>query len=907
MDFIYCPTCHGQGRLNRRTCATCHGRGIYSWVGGYLLFWDKKFSRAEVAWLKLKKLINFLVNLFLFVFGLLGILALLRSIFTDLAFLDQWWRFFSQSKESLRFVFWLAVLTDCYLYFRLERLAEEKKKIWPKTTQSNFPVFTTWAEVHHLGHKFKINAADALSPNAKKLVIEAWLLADKLGHDEILPIHLFASALSIAQVSLAINRLGIAWVKLNQKVARVLAAVPKVSGLLDPKMSPKSKEALLQAYDFACETKSREVSPLQILQTLATQDGPVKDILYDLEIGLDEIKNVAVWVEVYEQLKREQTHFKGAARFKPKGGMNRAMTAIATPNLDAFSQDLTQIARAGYLGVCLDREKEYAEILRAIEGGRNSAVLVGQPGVGKTTIINGIARRMVTEDVPPVLQDKRLVSLSLASLVAGASRPGEVEQRFQLLMSEIVRSGNIILFIPNIHNMIGVKTTEGELDISEVLADVLKKKLFVVLATTTPADYRKYLETKSLGEALQKIDIGEPSRNETIQILEANAAPIEAQEQVYFSYGSLVKALDLAIRYIAERFLPDKAIGLLKEVAVYVRSKRGRQTIIQVDDVAAVVAEKTSIPVTKVTEKESEKLLQLEGEIHKRMVDQDEAVNMVASALRRARAELRDTKRPIVNLLFLGPTGVGKTELAKTVAEVYFGDENKMVRLDMSEYQMAESINRLIGTPGGEGGGQLTDQIRQNPFSLLLLDEVEKAHPDILNLFLQLMDDGRLTDALGRTVNFTNVILIATSNAGTDFIQEQIQKGTAVPVIQDILIREKLKSYFHPEFLNRFDGVMVFKPLGKTEIRQIAKLMLNKVAQQMLAKGITLQATDEAVNELAELGFDPIFGARPLRRVIQEKVNDALANYLLTGKIGRRDIVILDKGGQIRVEKGTTI
>lgn len=425
--------------------------------------------------------------------------------------------------------------------------------------------------------------------------------------------------------------------------------------------------------------------------------------------------------------------------------------------------------------------------------------------------------------------------------------------------------------------------------------------------TTTPGDYRKYIESKSLGETLQKIEINEPDKNITIQILEANAAPIENKEEVYFSYGSLVKAYDLSVHYIVERFLPDKTINLLKEVAVYVRSHRGRQTIVQPEDVAAVIAEKTKIPVTKITQKESEKLLHLEDEIHKRMVDQEEAVKVVASSLRRARTELRDNKRPIVNLLFLGPTGVGKTELAKTVAEVYFGNENQMVRLDMSEYQTKESIYRLIGTPGGTEPGQLTEQVRQNPFALLLLDEIEKAHPDILNAFLQVMDDGRLTDNLGRTIDFTNIILIATSNAGTDFIQEEIQKNTSVATIQEMLVREKLKLYFRPEFLNRFDGVVVFKPLGKAEIKQIAQFMINKLAKQMLDKGITLKATDEAIQELADFGYDPLFGARPLRRAIQEKVNDSLANYLLTGKIGRRDVIILDKGGQIRVEKGEII
>lgn len=904
MNFIYCPICQGEGKVENKICPQCRGRGLYAWIGGYLLYWARRFKKSEVLLSKIKTVGQFLINLFLFIFGLIGIVALAKIKF-GLHEIDQYW-IFGQTREGLMLIFWFSVLTDCYFYFHLDRMAEEKRKIWPITTRKLTTVPMTWEEVHHLGEK--INAAEALSSEANKLILEAWFLASKLGHQEILPIHLFAAGLSTSpKINLVINRLGLNWKKLNEKVIKILASLTRVEDLIEPIMSRQAKEIIIQSYNLASEKKVKDVGPLEIIQTLAANEGPIKEILYDLEIGLDEIKNVCIWIDVYDELRREWRRFRGAARFKPKGAINRAMTAVITPYLDNYSQDLTQIARAGYLAPCMDREKEINEIFRIVEGGRQSVILVGQPGVGKTTIINGLARRMVTEEVPSILQDKRLVSLSLASLVAGASQPGEVEQRMQIIMSEIVRAGNIILFIPNIHNMIGMRTTEGELDISEVLADVLKKNLFIVLATSTPVEYRKYIENKSLGEVLQKIEIEEPGKNETIQILEANVAGIESREQVYFSYGSLSKAVELSTRYISERFLPDKAINLLKEVAVYVKNKRGRQSIIQADDVAAIVAEKTSIPITKITEKEAEKLLKLEEEIHRRIIDQDEAVNMVASALRRARTELRDAKRPIVNLLFLGPTGVGKTELAKTVAEVYFGDENKMIRLDMSEYQTAESIYRLIGSPSGQESGQLTEQIRQNPFTILLLDEIEKAHTDILNVFLQVMDDGRLTDNLGRTIDFTNVILIGTSNAGTDFIQEEIQKNTPVLEIQKKLIREKLKPYFRPEFLNRFDGVIVFKPLGKEEIKQIAKLLLNKLSKQMAEKGITLKATDEAIEELAEAGFDPIFGARPLRRAVQERVNNALANYLLTGKIGRRDVAILEKGGVIRIEKGREI
>jgi len=510
---------------------------------------------------------------------------------------------------------------------------------------------------------------------------------------------------------------------------------------------------------------------------------------------------------------------------------------------------------------------------------------------------------MVVEDVPPFLQDKRLVSLNLSYLISGATQRGELEQRLNLIISEAVRSGNIVFFIRDIHNMVGVKGMGGELDISEILADAIKKKLVYVLSTSIPQEYYRLIERTALGEVLSMVSIAPPNDEVNLQILGLNANRIEAKEGVYFSYKALKATLEFSKRYIHERFLPEKAINLLKECAILVRNQKGKNSFVKEEDVAFLVSSKTNIPLTSITQTESKKLLNLEKEIHKRIINQEEAVKLVASALRRARVELRDTRRPIANLLFLGPTGVGKTELAKTVSYVYFGSEKQMVRIDMSEYQTKESIDRLIGSPDGSSAGYLTEAVRKNPYTLLLLDEIEKAHPDILNLFLQVMDDGRLTDSLGRTVDFTNVILIGTSNAGTSFIQEEIKKNTPLEKIRQDLIQEKLQDYFKPEFLNRFDSIVVFKPLTKENIKEIARLMLNKLARQVEEKGIILKFTEEAISELAQKGFDPLFGARPLRRVIQEEVNDALARFLLENKISRGDIAILEKGCKIRIQK----
>ncbi len=913
MDFIYCPKCGGLGYLaDKKSCPVCRRAGLYTWAGGFLIYFRRAYMGWQIWLFRIKRIVIFIVEAILFLYGIVGLLAILKFfIRINLPWLANV-NFFglvdlNHNQQGLLIIFWLSIITNCFFYYRLTRKSEEKRKIWPKTVRQAVNLPSTWDEIQHLGRKIKINAADALSQEAEQMFLKAMALARKMGHEHLMPIHLFAVGFSASKVNLALMRLGFDLPKMQTKISVALSKLPVKSKISTvPIISKEAKEVFVGAYGIASDKKLREIESLHILESLSIQNGHVKDILYDFNITVDDIRNVVVWIEIYNQLYQEWKRFSGLARFKPKGGMNRAMTAIATPNLDLYSQDLTLLARSGYLGPCIDREKEQDSILRTIEGGKRGVVLVGQPGVGRTTIINGLARRMVTEDMPKIFQDKRLVSLNVSDLIAGASQPGEIEQRLQFILSEISRSGNIILFIPNIQNIVGMKTTQGELDISEILADAIKKQVLMVLATTTPNDYTRVIDGRSLGEAMGRINIEEPDKNTTIQILEANVANIESKEQVYFSYGAISQAYTLSVRYMHERFLPDKAIGLLNEASVFVRNKRGKQNVVTAEDLSVLVAEKTNIPITKLTENESAKLLNLEEQIHQRIIGQDEAVKMVAAALRRARTELRNPKKPITNLLFLGPTGVGKTELAKTVASVYFGDENKMIRLDMSEYQDKASIHRLIGMPGSGEPGYLTEAVRQNPFSLVLLDEIEKAHPDILNVFLQVMDDGRLTDILGRTIDFTNTVIIATSNAGSVFIQGAMRSNMPFEELHKELIEEKLNEYFRPEFINRFDGVIVFKPLTQSEIRQIASLLVKSTAKQLADKGILLKVTDAALEELSQLGFDPIFGARPLKRVIQEKINDSLAKFLLAGQVGRRDTAVLDKGGIITIEKGET-
>jgi ATP-dependent Clp protease ATP-binding subunit ClpC len=514
---------------------------------------------------------------------------------------------------------------------------------------------------------------------------------------------------------------------------------------------------------------------------------------------------------------------------------------------------------------------------------------------------------MAAEDVPRILQDKRVVVLSIPKLIAGATA-ADAAERLEQVFYEVAVSGNIILAVPHIEGLIGISAgSAGGIDLAEIFETNVSKQRLLCVATTTPDAYRQQVERSAVGRAFEKLDFPEVDADGAVQISEAKAGAIEAQNDVWFSYDAIDKAVTLSTRYLHDRYLPEKAIEILEEAAYAAARNKGRGATVEGEDVAALISEKAKVPVTAVTEAETQKLLDLEERMHGRVVGQDEAVSAVARAIRRARTEVRSQKRPIANFLFLGPTGVGKTELAKTIAFTYFGREDTMIRLDMSEYQDKTSIHRLIGLPGGEAGGVLTEAVRGRPFALLLLDEIEKAHPDILNVFLQVMDDGRLTDNVGRTADFTNVILIATSNAGSQFIQDSIRQGRPLEEIKAELLERELKGVFRPEFLNRFDGVIVFRPLTAEDVAKIARLMLIGVAQQLEeGKQIQLQATDEALAEFAAAGFDPAFGARPLRRVIQERVQDLLAQALLEGKIGRRDTVILDRGGAYRVVKHST-
>ncbi len=650
--------------------------------------------------------------------------------------------------------------------------------------------------------------------------------------------------------------------------------------------------------------------------------------------------------------------------------------------LAEFTRDLTEAARSGKLDPVIGRDKEIQRVIQILSRRtKNNPVLIGEPGVGKTAIAEGLAERIASGDVPEELLDKKILSLDLSGMVAGTKYRGEFEERIKNTLAEVKKAGNVILFIDELHTIVGAGSAEGAVDAANIIKPALGRGEIRVIGATTLNEYRKYIEKDAaLERRFQPVTVGEPTPEATLEILKGLRDKYEAHHKLTITDEALEAAVQLSKRYIGDRFLPDKAIDLMDEAASQVRmtaeasspdlkaleekiaalhrekseavtaqdfekaaqlrdiekdyqeqveierdnwrkqmaQNRGSVTA---DDVAKVVAGWTGIPVTRLTEDESMRLLKLEEKLHQRVVGQDEAVNAVAKAIRRSRVGLKDPKRPIGSFLFLGPTGVGKTELCKTLAEAMFGDENAMVRIDMSEYMEKHTVSRLVGSPPGyvghEEGGQLTEKVRRKPYSVVLFDEIEKAHEDVWNILLQILEDGIVTDSQGRKVDFKNTIIVMTSNVGAKNItadaarlgfdggdkDEKETEEVRFDRIRDAVMAD-LKRTFRPEFLNRIDEIIVFRQLTEDNIRQIARRMLDVTGARMAQQGITLAADDDAVAELARDGFDPQYGARPLRRAIQSMVEDAVAEKMLEGELKSGDTAhVRLKDGKVVIEK----
>ncbi len=906
-NILSCGTCGSSGYLNFKKCPQCKGKGFGVSRRGKFLYWGQPLNSYHVRLRRGREILDKFNVIGAIVFGLgflfLYVWHVYRFALAEQIFTVSYW---INGDDSWRVIFWLSIISFSYMIYRISAMGVEIEEVetraygQDKVEWDSLSV-ESWPQVHRLSNKKKKDISDTFSMEVRQLLDRAYIFAESERSVRFAVSHLFYTILDTQEVVGIFVRLGVSSKAIKGKVAALLKKGEKS---VIPIVSEDVKQVLLHAYEMAYSDRQELVDLSELLLAAVMQSEAIQEILYDFNIDGQKLNNVVGWVRTRKKLKRQKIKLSKAATRRSKHGLDRAMTAVATPFLNSFSMDLTLSAKYGRLNPCMARDKEIEEIFRIVDAGQQSVILVGEHGVGKMSIMEGIAQRMVEENVPERLKDKRLVYLSNSSLLAGTSVSG-AQERLIRIMNEVARAGNIILLINNLDDLVGTAQGQGEnLDVSETLAEYLVRGNFLTFATTTVEGYSRNIVNTQVGKSFSKVDIEEMDVNQTVQVLESKVAHAEYKNNVFFTYDALEKAAVLADQFMYDQNMPASAIEVMRETAAMVHSKSKELHLVKPDDVAKVISDKTGVLTTSITESESEKLLRLEEEMHQRIIGQHEAVSLVANALRRARAEMRSQDRPIANFLFLGPTGVGKTELAKTIAQIYFGSEERMIRLDMSEYQDKLSIYRLIGEPNRQGTGLLTEAVRQNPFSLLLLDELEKADSGILNLFLQVFDDGRLTDSVGRVINFCNTIIIATSNAGTDFVQEQLRQGIPLEQIRQSMIRTELKQYYRPEFLNRFDAIVLFKSLTKQEIRQIASLMLKRVEQDLEKRGITLRVKSQALDAMADVGYDPEFGARPMRRAIQDYVENKLAELLISGKLRRKDEVVLGENLEIIVDKG---
>jgi ATP-dependent Clp protease ATP-binding subunit ClpC len=749
--------------------------------------------------------------------------------------------------------------------------------------------------------------------------------------------------------------------KLDISVEEVRAAVVRIvgSGEEVPQgqipFTPRAKKVLELALREALSLGHNYIGTEHILLGLIREEeGVATRILIDLDAEPDKVRS-----EVMHLLSGPAAR-RGAQPGGEGGGKK------STKMLDQYGRNLTKLAEEDKLDPCIGRQTEIERVMQILSRRtKNNPVLIGEPGVGKTAVVEGFAQRIARNEVPELLKGKKVWTLDLAALVAGSKYRGEFEERLKKVMKEIREAGDIVIFIDELHNLIGAGAAEGAIDAASILKPALARGELQTIGATTMDEYRKHIERDAaLERRFQQIKVNEPTVEETVAIVEGLRDRYEAHHRIRITDEALTAAAELADRYISDRFLPDKAIDLIDEAASRKRiqtmtappsyreleeeiaavrkekeaaieaqefekaanlrdkerklghkkveleeqwksSEEGTQASIGEDEIAEIVSMWTGIPVFKLTEAESKKLLRMEEELHKRLIGQEPAVHAVSKAIRRSRAGLKDPRRPTGSFIFLGPSGVGKTELARTLAEFLFGDEEALVQLDMSEYMEKHSVSRLVGSPPGyvghEEGGQLTEIVRRKPYSVVLFDEIEKAHPDVFNILLQILEDGRLTDSQGRTVDFRNAILIMTSNIGAATISKNAPLGFALASETGLSyddmksrITGELKKLFRPEFLNRVDEVIVFHKLARDEIRHIVDLLVGRVQVQLTPQGITLQLTEAGRDLLAEKGFDPSLGARPLRRAIQRYIEDKLADAMLERQFPQGTVVVVD-------------
>nr|WP_304610911.1 ATP-dependent Clp protease ATP-binding subunit [Saccharopolyspora sp. HNM0983] len=717
-----------------------------------------------------------------------------------------------------------------------------------------------------------------LDPHAYEVVSHAARATVDWSSRELDSTHLLWAVTQVPATAGMLSDSGVRVAELASAVRAAVAAAAEPPGAGAPVLSSSARMALLRAYQQALGEGAEVVGARHLLQGLSADGDSVAGRTLARAVGHD-------------------------------GAGQQALSV--TPRLDEFGTDMTELARSRALDPVVGRDEEIEQAIEVLgRRSKNNPVFVGDPGVGKTAVVEGLAQRIINGDVPWSLAEARIVSLDLAGMVAGAKYRGEFEQRFREVLAELRRHrDHVVVFIDEIHSIVGAGAGEGSMDAGTMLKPALARGEIRLIGATTVEEYRRDVDKDpALERRFAPIPVPEPGVGEAVQVLEGLRTRFQQHHRVRIDDAALQAAAGLSDRFIPDRFLPDKAVDLLDQACSRVRRRRGGsvreeaafEPTVGADDVAEVVATRTGIPVSEVDTPDVDRLLDLEAQLGERVVGQEQAVRTVAEAVRRARVGLADPQRPIGSFLFLGPTGVGKTELARALAEAVFGDGQHLVRLDMGEFQEKHTVSRLIGAPPGYVGygeaGQLTDPVRRRPYSVVLLDEVEKAHPDVFNTLLQLLDAGRLTDAQGRCVDFRNVVVIMTSNIGAG----RIADSGADAAVSARVVLEELRAFFRPEFINRIDDVVAFRPLGGPELRWITRLLLHRTHEQLQAKGIGLVVGEDAVDWLVEQGYQPEFGARPLRRVIQRDLDTPLSSMVLRAQAGPGDeITVGAAGGQL--------